>query len=213
MTRWAPLSGIAFVALWIGGAILEASSPGDSDADILSYYADSGNRGRHQVAFFLILAACLFFLWFLTILRGRLARAEGRPGPLTALSFGAGLVATALWLVAGVFFLAISYTAQETKEFKVDPNTERLISEMGYLFFVIGTPVAALLVISTSLLAMKKGIVPKWLAWFGLVLAVPMLLIFLAVIPFLIFLVWVLAVSIVLLLQPERTEQAVTGLS
>ena len=212
MTRWAPLSGIVFVALWIGGfAILVANSPGDSDADILSHYANSGNRGGDQMGFFLILAAGLFFLWFLALLRSRLAHAEGEPGPYTALAFGAGLVASALWIVADVFFIAISYTAQETKEFKVDPNTERLISEMGYLFFVLGTPVAALLVISTSLLAVKERIMPKWLAWLGLVLAVPMVLIFLAVIPFLLFLGWVLAVSIVLLLRPESTEQVVTG--
>jgi hypothetical protein len=199
------LSGIAFVALWIGGfAVSLVDEPGDSDAEILTYYADDGNRGGDQIGFFLALAACLFFLWFLTVLRARLAGAEGKAGPYTALGFGAGLVATALWIVASVFFMAVSYTAQETPEFKVDPNTERLISEMGYLLFVVGTPVAGVLVLATSLLGLKARLVPRWLSWLGFPIAALMILAFLAVIPFLIFLAWVLVVSIVLLWKPAK---------
>jgi len=156
-----------------------------------------------QIGFFLMVAACLFFICFLAVLRGHLARAEGRPGPYTALGFGAGLVASALWLVASIFFMAVSYTAQETREFVVDPNTERLVGEMGYLLFVVGTPVAALLVLATSLLGVKARLAPKWLAWVGFPLAALMILAFLAVVPFLIFLGWVLVVSLMLIWKPN----------
>jgi len=206
LSRWAPVSGIAFVALWGAGfGLLIANEPGDSDAEILSFYADAGNQGRAQMASFLMVIAGLFFLWFLTVLRGRLARAEGQAGPHTALAFGAGLVASALWLVASVFWMAIGYTIQETATFTLDPNMSRLVNEMAYLTWVFGTVVALLIVLVTSLLGLKTGVVPRWLAWIGLIVAVAMLLTALFV-GFLIFLGWVLAVSIVFLVRTE--EQA-----
>ena len=137
--RWWPLSGVAFVVLWIAAFFLSlVQEAGDSDAEILSYYADDGNRGRAVGGAWLILSAGLFFLWFLAVLRGRLARAEGRPGPYTAIAFGAGLVASALWLVADVFWMGVAYTTNENADFKLDPNLHRLVSEMGYLLFVFG---------------------------------------------------------------------------
>src|SRR5437016_1378245 len=92
--RWSPMSGIAFVALWIATLIVTGNdvSSSDSDSKILAYYADSGHRHKHIIGFALVLAASLFFVWFLSVLRGRLARAEGGAGGLTTAAFGAGLV-------------------------------------------------------------------------------------------------------------------------
>jgi hypothetical protein len=203
VARWAPFSGIVFAVLWI--VIFALSLGGDegkSDAEILAHYADAANRNRSDVAFFLTVIAGLFFLWFLVLMRGRLARAEGRTGPYTALAFGAGLVASAIWFLAGVLFMTVAYTIDETNEFVLDPNTERLVSETAYVVFVVGTPVASLLVLATSLLGLRGGVVPRWLAWLGFPLAALMILAFLAVIPFLLFLAWVLAVSVVLIVRP-----------
>ncbi len=210
MSRWTPLCGTVFVVLWIAGSFLAlVEEAGDSDAEILSYYADDGNRGRAVAGAWLILFAGLFFLWFLAVLRGRLARAEGRPGPYTAIGFGSGLVASALWLVADVFFMGVAYTVDQNDNFKLDPNLHRLVGEMGYLLFVLGTPAAALLVLATSLLGVKAGVVPKWLAWLGFPVTALMILAFLFVVPFLIFLAWVLVVSIVLTVRGEQTAEPV----
>ena len=77
LARWAPISGILFVVLWAVVIFMLDSDPGDSDTDIVSWYADSGNRDQQVIAFFLVLAASLCFVWFLSVLRGRLAQAEG----------------------------------------------------------------------------------------------------------------------------------------
>lgn len=210
MTRWAPLSGIIFVALWIPGfAILLANNAGESDADIVSFYAKDDGRGKVVMAFFLMLAASLFFAWFLTVLRERLARAEGRQGALTALSFGAGLVAMALWLVASVLWLSVSYTADQDDRFKVDPNTERLVSETAYLFFVTGSIVALLVVLGTSLVARRTSLLPAWLAWLGFLVAVTMLG-SLAVVPFFVFLGWVVVVCVTLIVRAEPADDVAT---
>jgi hypothetical protein len=78
-TRWSPASGAVSVLFWVVTLIVTGNdvSSGDSDGKILAYYADSGHRQRHIAGFFLVLVALLFFIWFLSVLRGRLARAEG----------------------------------------------------------------------------------------------------------------------------------------
>jgi hypothetical protein len=212
MSRWAPLGGLAFVAMWVGAfAVLLVHEPPMTDADVISHYTDAGTQGRVQMAAFLIVLAGLCFLWFLTGLGERLARAEGRVGPHTALAFGAGLVSSALWIVAGVFWMGVGYTAQETPEFTVDPDTARLVAEMAYLIWVFGTVVALLLVVATSLLGVRTGVVPRWLAWVGLLIAVAMLLTALFV-GFFVFLVWVLITSISLLTRrAQAAEPAPVG--
>ena len=206
VARWMPVGGVAFVALWIG-AFATVFPSGDSDAEIAAYYADDGNRGKQTIGLFLVLAASLCFLSFLAALRDRLAEAEGRGGPLTQLAFGAGLVATALWVVAGVFFMAVAYTEDQDTRFVVDPNTERLVSEMGYLIWVSATPVALLVVLASSVLALRTCFLPRWLAWPGLV-SVATMVVFLAVIPFVLFLAWVLITSIVLMLRAAPVPSA-----
>jgi hypothetical protein len=199
--RWAPLSGVVFVLLWILVFFgLDDDGAGDSDSEILAWYADSGNRNNQLVTFFLILASVLFFIWFVSVLRGRLASAEGTPGSHTVLAFGAGLVASALWSVASVFFMALSFAVDDSNRFVVDPNTYRLIDNMGYAIWFSGTTVAALLVFATALLSLKGQIVPTWLAWLSLVVAATMLVSFMFI-PFLIFLGWVLVVSLVLVFR------------
>jgi len=208
LVRWAPLSGIVFVALWIGAfAIGAGGSESPSDAEIVAYYADDANRGVDIVFFDLIVAASLFFLGFLAVARSRLARAEGRAGPWTTLTSGSGIAAATLWLVAGVFWMAVAYTANETKEFRVDPDTERLVSEMGYLFFVTGIYATIPVVLGTSLVALQTGVLPRWLGWLGLPVAVS-LLGALGVFPFFFFLGWVLLVSVVLIVRPQSGAEA-----
>jgi hypothetical protein len=147
-----------------------------------------------------VVLASLVFLGFLAVLRSRLVEAEGKPGRLTGLAHSAGTVAATLLVVAGVFWGAVAYTANEDTAFQVDPNTKRLVGEMAYLLFVTGVFSALPLVLATSLVARRTGVLPRWLAWLGLLVAVTMLGA-LAVLPFFFFLGWTLLVSVVLLLR------------
>jgi hypothetical protein len=93
----------------------------------VAWYANEGNRSQIVAGTWLMLIGGVVFLWFLGILRERLAAAEGRAGLFTAVGFGSGLVASAIWFVAAVFSMTVAYTVGETDEFVVDPNTERLV--------------------------------------------------------------------------------------
>jgi hypothetical protein len=203
--RWAPLSGIVFVALWL---IAFLAVPGDSvsstdtDADILAYYGDSGNRNKEIAAFFMLLAASLLFVWFVAVLRSRLAQAEGGAGTRTALGFGAGLVAAALWCVAIAMFTVVPFTIEDTSKFTLDPNIFRLLTDGGYMVWIGATTIAAFTVASTALVSLGGQIVPRWIAWLSFVVAASMLVsVFFA--PFFVFLGWVLVVSVAMMWKPD----------
>jgi hypothetical protein len=146
---------------------------------------------------FLLLAASLLFIVFLASLRGRLAQGEGSAGGWTTAAFGAGLVATALWSVGTTLFFLPSLTIESTSEFELDPNTFRLIDDAGYVIWSSGTTMMSIVVLATSVLGLRAGAVPRWLAWIGFPVALSLLVAFL-LIPFIVLLAWLLIVSIVL---------------
>jgi hypothetical protein len=190
------------VILWAVVIFLLDSDPGDSDTDIVAWYADSGNRDQQIIAFFLVLAASLSFVWFLSVLRGRLAQAEGTAGTKTTLAFGAGLVAVTLWTIAMAVWMAISFAVDDADEFVVDPNMDRLFGNFGYALWFGGTTIALLVVLCTALVGLRGQPIPRWLAWVSILVAITMLASF-AFIPFLIWLGWVLVVSAVLIWKPS----------
>ena len=96
--RWAAAGGILFVVLSVVWAVLYASAPGsgDSDEEIVEWYADGGNRAKIWAAAIALMFAGLAFLWFLGSIRTALRTAEGAHGRLSALAFGGGIVLTAI---------------------------------------------------------------------------------------------------------------------
>jgi len=205
--RWWPLTGVAFVGLWIGAFALLGDDAGNSDSEILAYYAKDSNRHKHVAAFFMILAAGLFFIWFLSKLRERLARAEGGAHTHTALAYAAGIAAATLWLVAAAFFTASSFALDED-EFTLDPNTYRILDTIGYTAWFSGTTVAAIAVAATAVLSLRSGLLPRWIAWLSFPVALTMLVAFFFI-PFLIMLGWVLVVSVTFIVREEaQTAEA-----
>ncbi len=207
IARWAPVSGILYVVLWVIVLFTLEGDTGDSDAEILAWYADSGNRDQSLASFMIILAAGLLFVWFLSVLRGRMAEAEGTAGTRTALAFGAGLVAVTLWTAAVAIWTSIAFAVQDSDEFVVDPNMDRLFGILGYATWFAGTTIALLLVLCVGLVGLQGRLIPRWLAWVSFVVAATMLVSFFFV-PFLIWLAWVLVVSLVWLFWKPPAETA-----
>ncbi len=209
LAHWAPLSGIVFVALWVVSFNLFSDvESNDSDQKIVAYYGGSGHRHREIAVLFLVLAASLVFVWFLSVLRGRLAQAQGRAAALTSAAFGAGLVSAGLWIVSVALFSAQSLAREDTRKFVLDANTYRIVESIGYAVWFSATTIAAITVIATSIVSLKAGgLLPKWLAWLSFVVALTMLVAFFFV-PFLIFLGWVLVTSIVLIWRSYQSAPA-----
>jgi Domain of unknown function (DUF4386) len=199
--RWTALSGIVFVVLMLTGAFFVTDVP-EADAsahEIAGYLADSGNHTRNIVGAYLWVLGGLAFLGFVAGLRAVLRRAEGGPGTLSSLVFGAGVVFTAVWSVSAVTLAAVAYAVEFSDAPVSDPDIVRVLPQMAGLLLLLGGGFAGILVLlATSILVFRTGVLPRWLAWFGIVVAIALVfdVIYMNIVPLL---AWVVGASIVLL--------------
>ena len=121
---------------------------------------------------------------------------------------GAGATAAALLLVAAALFGATSMAVQFSSRFSVDVNLARFALSTGYIAAFASVLVNCLVVIATSIVALRTPVLPSWFAWAGF--AVVPLAIVESMLLFPIFLIplWVLLTSIILTTQPEQAEES-----
>jgi hypothetical protein len=210
LERWAPLGGIIFVLLMLTGAFFVTDVP-DADApaqEITDYLADSDNHTRNIIGAYMWVLGGLAFLWFLTRLRSVLREAEGGMGSLSNLVFGAGVVFTAVWSASAASAAAVPYSVEFSDAPVSDPDLVRVLPQMAGLLLLLGGGFATLfLVLVASAVILQTGVLPRWLAWLGILVAIVQLfdVIYGNIVPFL---VWALAASIVLLMRREETATA-----
>jgi Domain of unknown function (DUF4386) len=208
--RWAALSGIVFVVLMLTGAFFVTDVP-EADAsasDIASYLADSENHTRNIIGAYVWVLGGLAFLGFVAGLRAVLRRAEGEPGTLSSLVFGAGVVFTAVWSVSAVAISAVAYSVEFSDAPVSDPDLVRVLPQLGSLLLLLGGGFAGiLLLLATSILIFRTSVLPRWLAWFGILVAIALVfdVTYTNILPFV---AWVAAASIALLMRQEETATA-----
>ena len=161
--RWSPLAGVAYVIFFLAALGVSADGPGDTPEEFARYFADEGNRSAEFFVFFLLVAAALAFLWFLGALRGVLVRAERDPARWTALAFGAGVASATLLMASASLFLARAGAASQD-EFAFDPATANMLTYAAYALLVCSTMSAAILVLATSIVGLRTGVLPRWTA-------------------------------------------------
>ncbi len=141
-----------------------------------------------------------FFLWFLGVLRGVLRRAEGEGGGLSSVALAGGVVFAAL--SAAGFAAETVYPATLVRFEGYEQDDQLVFASLAlsswlYHFCQAG---ASVLISATSLLALGTGVLPRWLALAGLVVALLTLLHFvLPLLGALAGLVWIAAISALML--------------
>jgi len=177
--------GIVYVVLLIGGGSIGGPDLG--------------------IAFFVEVLAFLFFLFFLGSLWGALRRAEKGNGWLSATAFGAGVMSVTIKLGSAAPVLAARYRAGEG----LDPQLARTLQDINNASFALTFFPLAVLLAAFAIVAIRSGALPRWLGWIGAVLAVA----FIgggvagsvnlesewAGLPMILFTVWVIATSVVLI--------------
>jgi hypothetical protein len=206
-SRWAPASGLAFIVLFVVGMLLfKTPDKDDTPLQIVGFYADKGNRAQLIIAAYLLVLAGVFFFWFLSSLRDRLRGLEGGTGRLTSIVFAGGIVFIAMLMVtAGCFMFVPGEITFGDKA--VPADVARVLPDMGWTFLLIGGAFSAIAMIdAASVLIVRTGAFPKWVAWLGFAAAV-VLLFSALVFPIVALLIWVGVVSLLLLQmnQPSRT--------
>ena len=171
--RLAALAGVVAVALWVIGILIQESTdmPGDEPTgdQVLAWY--SGDENGILAGGFVFMLGALFFLIFLGALRVRLRGAEGPTGFLTAIGYTAGLGAG--------FFLLMLPSADMAGALSNDELTgdaALAVNSLGDMFFIGAELLGALMLVIVGLLFIKTRVLPAWLGWASLVLALVMLI-------------------------------------
>ncbi len=181
--RWGGISGIVFVVLFVVGFLMTTDTPDGnaSNREWLKYFRDSGNRRMLVIGALIFAVALIGFLVFLGVLRERLRNAA-----VVVFALGQGSVA------AGVQF--------GDNPVPRDADIMRTLTSVGFgAMLVFGAASAGLLVITTSVAGGRAGLLSRWLVVTGYVVGVIVIVGGLIFFPFVLFVLWVLAVSIVML--------------
>ncbi len=204
--RAAAIAGILFsVLLIISLVLIRISVPGNPQ--------DSGEWLSNSlkivgVALNLIPFAGIAFLWFIGVVRDRLGSHEDRF--FSTIFLGSGL------LFLAMLFTSAAVTGGIIASFQVAPR--QLIESGIYTFgrtvvyeimYVYTMRMAGVWMISTCTLSLRTGIIPRWMAFLGLALALFLLfsmgLLYWAP---LVFPVWVLLISVHILLENLKKQKA-----
>jgi hypothetical protein len=166
--RYAPLTGVGAVVLWIVGTFLvekDDRPEGKNTAEFVAWVEK--NDASILTGAIVFGFGVLLFLWMLGSLRSRLLAAERGAGRLAAIAFGSGL-ATSVCLMA--MYLPHAQAAFDHENIS-DSSVEALVHQ-GDAFFAGVELFAIPLFVSTALASLFHAALPGWFAWFTLLLAV-----------------------------------------
>jgi len=202
--RFAAVCGVLFVVLAIAGAALtEAGLPGSgaSDAEVVAYFEDSDTELKRELGSNLVAGGVFFFLIFLGALRSALREAERSRGTFTSIAFAGGVAMAVLMLVTAVLEAGVASADGFFDSYDVDADTAILLGSLTWWLAGFSLLAGGVMVGASSVIALKTGFLPRWLAIAGLVLSaisffnetaqaliIPLLLVFL----------WVAVVSVIL---------------
>jgi hypothetical protein len=199
----AAVAGVLFsVLLIIALVLIRLSIPADP-RDVSDALAQ--HRGEVTLALNLVPFAGIAFLWFIGVVRDRLGEHEDRF--FATVFLGSGLLFLAMLFVsaalAGGTLVALSEPAFTGSGAYALGRASMYIITNTYAMRMAGV-----FMISTSTLFVRTGVMPKWLAWLGYLLALG-LLITIANYSWvsLVFPLWVLLVSILILVENMRRKE------
>jgi hypothetical protein len=167
--RISALTGIAAVALWIGGIVVTSAVPSGlpdraTDPETLAWVKHNSNALLAGGWLFILGSLC--FIWFVGTLRSRLVVAEGGAGTVSSIAFAGG-VATAVFgalIPSGDIALAINKN-------EVSAATAGALHHVSDAFFVTAELALIVLLVGVAVLGFRTRVVPRWFAAFGVLLS------------------------------------------
>jgi hypothetical protein len=185
-----------FVVLVIPSFLSPPDSPiaTSGTQDVIDYFTDRQDSILTLNGLLLIFAA-FFFLWFLGVLQD----AEGEGYGFSSVLLAGGLLFIALVLAGAAVEIVYPATIARFENFQQDAQLGFLslaLSGWVYRFAFVG--MAA--VIAATSVVLRSGVLPRWLGWAGLLVALVALLRFLGPLSAWLTLLWVVAVSVLMLI-------------
>ena len=170
LERYAPLTGIVAVVLWILGTFLLEKDDRPDGKDTGAFVAWVEQNDTSILAGAIVFGfGVVFFLWLLGSLRAALIAAEGGTGRLSTIAFASGVAVAISLMFAYLPHGQAAFDHANTS----DTAVEALV-RVGDAFFGGAVLFSIPLLAATGLAIVRHGGLPRWLAWFSLVLALIM---------------------------------------
>lgn len=208
--RAAALAGVLFAVLFTTAlALLRSALPETLTAD--TDWVESGTTTRVSIGLSLVPFAGIAFLWFMGVVRDRFKDAEDQL--FSSVFIGSGLLFLAMLFVSS----AIAGGLITTAPLLTDDQSRSEITTFGRAVMLQVTNIYALrmagvMLISLATMWLRTGVMPKWLAFATYAVAIVLLLVTtLSLWATLIFPLWVLAVSILILVFNYRRTRDRSG--
>jgi hypothetical protein len=204
--RAAAIAGILFSVLLIAALALIRTSIPDHPQDNGEWL--SRNASKVSLGLSLVPFAGIAFLWFIGVVRDRLGDNEDRF--FATVFLGSGLLFLAMLFASAAVAGGIISMFGAPPGMLIDSDIYTFGRTITYVIMNIYTmKMAGVFMISTCTLSLRTGIIPRWMAFFGLVLALFLLLssglFYWAP---LVFPLWVLMISVYILQTNLRRKQS-----
>jgi hypothetical protein len=119
------------------------------------------------------------------------------------------LLSAALAVLAVTFFTVPAFTASDSSAADVAPATFRMLSNAGYMTWVVGAMIGAITVWASAAISLRHGVFPRWFGWASVLVGVVQLF---AVFffPILLFWLWIAIASALLTWRRPASVQGAT---
>jgi hypothetical protein len=200
--RAAAFAGIVFSVLLGGALVLVRLSIPRGEGARSQWLTESWRRTAVAVALNLVPFAGIAFLWFIGVVRDRIGTREDRF--FATVFLGSGILFVGMLFVAAA--TAGGILADTAGATGAAPNQDALGRQMTNIILnVYAMRMAGVFTITTATIAMRTGVLPRWLAFVGYAAAF-VLLVGIGITPWasLLFPAWILVLSVVLLVATLR---------
>jgi hypothetical protein len=200
--RAAAIAGIAFAVLLTTALILVRIAVPHDPGDAGTWLTNDGKRSAVILAMNLLPFAGIAFLWFIGVVRDRIGQGEDRF--FATVFLGSGLLFIAMLFATG----AVAGGLLLSSEQRPPPGVWTFGRHVTYtLLTVYAMRMAAVFTISTTTIATRLGLAPRWLSAFGFATGL-VLLVSTGRLPWIeiIFPLWVLVFSLHILVASFRSR-------
>lgn len=216
--RWAAATGLASIVCAAGAEVFErgAIRGTATPAQITAYYTD--NRQALQLQGLLFVLSSGFALWFFPTLTHYLARAEGGRGRVAGIALAGAITSIALTFIAVTAQIGLATASRYSGQ-------PALLATVNALFVVAGMP-SAVMFSAVAVVLWRTRAFPTWMAWLSVAAAATQLVPVFgvvtddgplasggwasAVLPYPLYVVWVICAAVLLMRAPDPTESTLT---
>ena len=164
--RWARAAGIGFFLFTLTAFIVGGEPPkvSDSAQDVAAYFTD--DRSQVLVSSFLFAVGLVLFLWFAGAVANTLR--ESSEGRVAATAIAAGTA----WVVIQLVLTGVTAALAHSIATDADAAGVRTLFNLTWVLDMMGALPIAAFVLAVSVGLRRTQMIPQWLSWGGIAVAV-----------------------------------------